>query len=195
MSDAAASTPKKEPTAHEAMFFYAIVKHMKNKADIDWEAVASEQGFKNAEVAKVCPSQHTSDSGAPSLQNPRLIHDALAQVRFGQVKRKLGINASAETPTSSARASGKKRDAAPGATPTKVAKNTGRAGAKGKGGGRGRGKVKKEEAVDDDECPEAEAKAEGNYYDDDDATVKDEYMPPSQFEENMRAVLGEDDPF
>jgi hypothetical protein len=44
---------KKEPTAAEAMFFYAIVKHMKNKADIDWNAVAEEQNFKNAEVAKV----------------------------------------------------------------------------------------------------------------------------------------------
>jgi hypothetical protein len=54
---------KKEPTAAEAMFFYAIVKHMKNKADIDWHAVAEEQGFKNAEVAKVRmtnnPHQHS----------------------------------------------------------------------------------------------------------------------------------------
>ena len=50
----AETTPKKkEPTASEAMFFFAIVKHTKNKADIDWEAVATEQGFKNAEVAKV----------------------------------------------------------------------------------------------------------------------------------------------
>ena len=44
---------KKQPTASEAMFFYAIVKHTKNRADIDWEGVAQEQGFKNAEVAKV----------------------------------------------------------------------------------------------------------------------------------------------
>lgn len=50
-------TPKKkEPTASEAMFFFAIVKHTRNKADIDWSAVAAEQGFKNAEVAKVCLS-------------------------------------------------------------------------------------------------------------------------------------------
>lgn len=47
-------TPKKEPTASEAMFFFAIVKHTRNKADIDWAAVATEQGFKNADVAKVC---------------------------------------------------------------------------------------------------------------------------------------------
>lgn len=47
-------TPKKkEPTASEAMFFFAIVKHTRNKADIDWNAVATEQGFKNANVAKV----------------------------------------------------------------------------------------------------------------------------------------------
>lgn len=48
-------TPSKrrEPTASEAMFFFAIVKHTRNKADIDWEAVAQEQNFKNAEVAKV----------------------------------------------------------------------------------------------------------------------------------------------
>lgn len=46
-------TPKKEPTASEAMFFFAIVKHTRNKQDIDWHAVATEQGFKNAEVAKV----------------------------------------------------------------------------------------------------------------------------------------------
>ncbi|PTB67506.1 hypothetical protein BBK36DRAFT_1095840, partial [Trichoderma citrinoviride] len=63
-------TPKqrREPTASEAMFFFAIVKHTKNKADIDWKAVAEEQGFKNAEVAKV---------------------------RFGQVRRKLGIESNA----------------------------------------------------------------------------------------------------
>lgn len=46
-------TPGKVPTPHEAMFFFAIVKHTKNKADIDWEGVAQEQGFKSAEVAKV----------------------------------------------------------------------------------------------------------------------------------------------
>lgn len=48
-----ATPTKKEPTAAEAMFFYAIVKHTRNKADIDWNAVAEEQGFKNADVAKV----------------------------------------------------------------------------------------------------------------------------------------------
>lgn len=48
-------TPKqrREPTASEAMFFFAIVKHTRNKADIDWDAVAQDQNFKNADVAKV----------------------------------------------------------------------------------------------------------------------------------------------
>ncbi|KAH8178050.1 hypothetical protein LIA77_03132 [Sarocladium implicatum] len=75
-------TPKKDPTASEAMFFFAIVKHTKNKADIDWAAVANEQGFKNAEVAKV---------------------------RFGQVKRKLGINepAGPRTPSKAGVAAGR----------------------------------------------------------------------------------------
>lgn len=45
--------PKKEPTAAEAMLFFSIVKNTRNKADVDWETVATEQGFKNAEVAKV----------------------------------------------------------------------------------------------------------------------------------------------
>ncbi|UZP42285.1 hypothetical protein NXS19_010101 [Fusarium pseudograminearum] len=56
---------KREPTAAEAMLFFSIVKHTRNKADVDWTAVATEAGFKNADVAKV---------------------------RFGQVKRKLGIS-------------------------------------------------------------------------------------------------------
>ncbi|KAF4582074.1 origin recognition complex subunit 6 (ORC6) domain-containing protein [Ophiocordyceps camponoti-floridani] len=92
------STPKKEPTPSEAMFFFAIVKFTRNKADIDWDAVAKEQGFKSADVARV---------------------------RFGQIKRKLGINSNMETtPASSARTSTKKRDAASSAleTPTKAPK-------------------------------------------------------------------------
>jgi len=53
MAEGMTVTPKKEPTPSEAMFFFAIVKHTRNKADIDWDAVATEQGFKNADVAKV----------------------------------------------------------------------------------------------------------------------------------------------
>lgn len=49
------STPKKEPTSAEAMFFFSIVRNSKSKlADVDWDAVAADQGFKNAGVAKVC---------------------------------------------------------------------------------------------------------------------------------------------
>lgn len=42
-----------QPTASEALFFYSIVKNMKALTDIDWNAVAEDRGFKNAEVAKV----------------------------------------------------------------------------------------------------------------------------------------------
>ncbi|KAM0247361.1 hypothetical protein ACHAQJ_009869 [Trichoderma viride] len=106
-------TPKqrREPTASEAMFFFAIVKHTRNKADINWEAVAEEQNFKNAEVAKV---------------------------RFGQVKRKLGIDSNVTPKKDSTSSSA--------TTPSKVRKTpASRAGTKGKGrGGRG---VKKEQEV------------------------------------------------
>ncbi|KAG6004117.1 hypothetical protein E4U21_001388 [Claviceps maximensis] len=107
------TTPqKKEPTAQEAMFFFAIVKHTRNKADIDWNAVAVEQGFKNAEVAKV---------------------------RFGQVKRKLGISSEAgpvaATPPMTSRTPTKRPGSLAG-SPTRVAKTTGRAGTKGKTQGR-----------------------------------------------------------
>ncbi|KAL6698931.1 hypothetical protein J3F84DRAFT_345844 [Trichoderma pleuroticola] len=103
---------KREPTASEAMFFFAIVKHTRNKADIDWDAVAKEQGFKNAEVAKV---------------------------RFGQVRRKLGINIdSATTPK-------KGNTSSAASTPSKVRKTPT---SRGKGKGKGRGGVKKEEEVE-----------------------------------------------
>ncbi|KAL4723292.1 hypothetical protein ACLX1H_009782 [Fusarium chlamydosporum] len=98
---------KKEPTAAEAMLFFSIVKHTRNKADVDWNAVATEAGFKNADVAKV---------------------------RFGQVKRKLGI--STET-TAPARAPATPRKPAS----SRISKSTPRsAKAKGKNN-----KVKKEE--------------------------------------------------
>lgn len=68
MSDTTTPQKKKEPTASEAMFFFAIVKHTRNKADIDCNAVALEQNFKNAEVAKVSlslprlnPTDHVAD--------------------------------------------------------------------------------------------------------------------------------------
>lgn len=130
------STPKKrcEPTASEAMFFFAIVKHTRNKADIDWEAVAQEQNFKNADVAKVCFPYFKSllSFFCFTLTNH---HGYLIQVRFGQVKRKLGIDSTA-TPK-------KGNTSSASSTPSKVRKTpASRAGAKGRGRG---GRVKKEE--------------------------------------------------
>ncbi|KAG5942962.1 hypothetical protein E4U59_000763 [Claviceps monticola] len=113
------TSKKRLPTAQEAMFFFAIVKHTRNKADIDWNAVALEQSFKNADVAKV---------------------------RFGQVKRKLGIQCDAgptvTTPPPSCRAYTKTMRSVAGtptkkmtrsvaSTPTKVVKALRRAGSKG----------------------------------------------------------------
>ncbi|KAH8706653.1 hypothetical protein BGZ61DRAFT_450266 [Ilyonectria robusta] len=120
------SEPKKEPTAAEAMLFFSIVKNTKNKADVDWEAVATEQGFKNSEVAKV---------------------------RFGQVKRKLGISSDASTP---ARTPTKKGAASSTlTTPSKVAKTP-------RGKGKPRSKVKKEEPQyeDADDAEKSYVKAE-----------------------------------
>ncbi|CEI69792.1 unnamed protein product [Fusarium venenatum] len=121
---------KREPTAAEAMLFFSIVKHTRNKADVDWTAVATEAGFKNADVAKV---------------------------RFGQVKRKLGI--STET-TSTPRAPATPRKSAGG----RVSKTTTpRSTVKGKGKNN---KVKKEEESfdifddDDEEMPKPPVKDE-----------------------------------
>ncbi|KAG8419146.1 hypothetical protein J3459_011495 [Metarhizium acridum] len=120
-------TPKKkEPTASEAMFFFAIVKHTRNKADIDWSAVAAEQGFKNADVAKV---------------------------RFGQVKRKLGISTNTDTPATSRTPINKVASAVD--SPTKVRKSSGRAKAK----GRAKGKGIKVEEVEDEELADDETVA------------------------------------
>ncbi|KAJ6784931.1 hypothetical protein PWT90_10944 [Aphanocladium album] len=114
MSD---DTGKPSPTSSEAMFFFNIVQHMKNKAEIDWDAVAVSTGFKNAGVAKV---------------------------RFGQIKRKHGLDG--ESPARSP--AGKKNGKQPGdggpSTPTKVTKPR-----KAPGSGRGR-RVKKQEEPEDD---------------------------------------------
>ncbi|KAK3903360.1 hypothetical protein C8A05DRAFT_32902 [Staphylotrichum tortipilum] len=56
---------RKQPTQSETYLFYAIIKHMKGKPEIDWTAVANDTGLKNAETAKV---------------------------RYGQIKRKLGLD-------------------------------------------------------------------------------------------------------
>ncbi|KAL1841422.1 hypothetical protein VTJ49DRAFT_7099 [Mycothermus thermophilus] len=54
-----------KPTAQETYLFYAIIKHMKGKPEIDWDGVAQFVGLKNADTAKS---------------------------RYGQVRRKLGID-------------------------------------------------------------------------------------------------------
>ncbi|EGX93186.1 hypothetical protein CCM_04558 [Cordyceps militaris CM01] len=83
---------KPGPTASEAIFFFNIIQHMKNKGDIDWDAVAETTGFKNASVAKV---------------------------RFGQIKRKYGFDG--ESPTKKAGKAAQQPGDLP-ATPTKVTK-------------------------------------------------------------------------
>lgn len=67
------------------------------------------------------------------------------QVRFGQVKRKLGITTNTDTPTTSRTPVKKGTFAAD--TPTRVTKSSGRAGSK----GRARGKDLKVEGEDDDD--------------------------------------------
>lgn len=44
---------RKQPTAQEAFLFYTIIRNMKGKPEVDWAAVAVDNGFKNAETAKV----------------------------------------------------------------------------------------------------------------------------------------------
>ncbi|EFY84378.1 hypothetical protein MAC_09578 [Metarhizium acridum CQMa 102] len=136
-------TPKKkEPTASEAMFFFAIVKHTRNKADIDWSAVAAEQGFKNADVAKVYSPSFSYRAGM-------LIGK---QVRFGQVKRKLGISTNTDTPATSRTPINKVASASAVDSPTKVRKSSGRAKPK----GRAKGKGIKVEEVEDEELADDE---------------------------------------
>ncbi|KAK0634767.1 hypothetical protein B0T17DRAFT_594556 [Bombardia bombarda] len=59
-----------QPTAQEAILFFSIIRNMKTKPEIDWKAVAQEAKLKNAETAKV---------------------------RFGQIKRKLGIDSNSSS--------------------------------------------------------------------------------------------------
>ncbi|KAL2018648.1 hypothetical protein VTK56DRAFT_551 [Thermocarpiscus australiensis] len=62
---AGAGDAPKQPTTQEAFLFFTIIKNMKGKPEIDWNAVAADNGFKNADTAKV---------------------------RYGQIKRKLGLD-------------------------------------------------------------------------------------------------------
>ncbi|CAK7230719.1 hypothetical protein SCUCBS95973_007667 [Sporothrix curviconia] len=57
-----------DPNPQEAMLFFCMIKNLQSQADIDWDAVAMDSGFKNAAVAK----------------SP--------QKRFYQIKQKLGLD-------------------------------------------------------------------------------------------------------
>ncbi|EPE36237.1 hypothetical protein GLAREA_05575 [Glarea lozoyensis ATCC 20868] len=58
--------PPYEATPKDASFFFSVLKNCKSKPDVDWDAVAAEQGLKSAGVAKV---------------------------RYGQIKNKCGMTA------------------------------------------------------------------------------------------------------
>ncbi|KAG9258067.1 uncharacterized protein F5Z01DRAFT_670719 [Emericellopsis atlantica] len=153
-STSADDKPKKEPTPLEAMFFFAIVKHTKNKADIDWAGVAAEQGFKSAEVAKV---------------------------RFGQVKRKLGIN---DTTTPNRRGA----ISSPANTPTKVTKTPTKS-----RGGRQKAPVKKEESdTEDDTKVKTEVKSESRGKSVKPEPDEEDVDPSTQLQADMDAMLNED---
>jgi hypothetical protein len=85
------TTPTKNgpsPTAAEGFLFFYIIKHMKTKPDVDWDAVATEAGFKNSDVAKAGLSTHSSHHIILQTHT----HNTTPQTRFGQIKRKLGID-------------------------------------------------------------------------------------------------------
>lgn len=52
------STPlDSDPTPQDGYFFFMIIKHSRNKLDVNWEAVANEMCYANAHTAKVCHFQ------------------------------------------------------------------------------------------------------------------------------------------
>lgn len=104
------------------------------------------------------------------------------QVRFGQVKRKLGINSDSPVPGPVSRSTPKKGSSA--ATPTKVKKMpTTRVGTKGR-----QNKVKKEE-------PSAEDYDDEELMDDSTVVKGEENELHVQITAEMDAILNEEDPF
>ncbi|KAK0741697.1 hypothetical protein B0T21DRAFT_432982 [Apiosordaria backusii] len=86
-----APSDDKKPTSAEAFLFFSIIKNLRTRPDIDWEGVARDNGFKNAETAKV---------------------------RYGQVRRKLDIDNWAPPVKASGSGVGKTEpDTTPGAKP------------------------------------------------------------------------------
>lgn len=169
MADA---TPTNGPTPSEAMFFFKIVQHMKNKGDIDWDAVAESAGFKNAGVARVrsrpfpfSPSPFPLEIHTEKQKTNTLLQK---QVRFGQIKRKYGLDGDSPAGKSPSKKNG--RGAQPGdlapTTPTKVTKTR-----KARGSGR---VAKKEESDEEDEAAGEEEAAS--------ATVKREEPFPMKRE-------------
>jgi len=67
------------PTPAESHMFYTLVKNMKTKPEIDWDAVAIDNNFKNADTAKVreLPSTPSMLMSRPYLQLPLCIYSTL----------------------------------------------------------------------------------------------------------------------
>ncbi|KAL8365771.1 hypothetical protein RB595_004516 [Gaeumannomyces hyphopodioides] len=67
-----------DPTPQEAYFFLYILKHLKNKPEVDWEAVAQEANFKNGPTANKLgfaasptPKKSKSSGEASGPKTPR----------------------------------------------------------------------------------------------------------------------------
>lgn len=50
---AAGEIAAQAPSSDNALFFFTVVKHIKTKPDTDWDAVAAELGYSNANTARV----------------------------------------------------------------------------------------------------------------------------------------------
>ncbi|KAI9828888.1 MAG: hypothetical protein M1819_006503 [Sarea resinae] len=88
-----ASSGPQQPSMQDGQFMLSVIRNMKNKPDIDFEAVANELGYKNGSTASV---------------------------RFGQIKRKLGYDKTAEGSTAASAKSG--ISSSPSGSPSKVVK-------------------------------------------------------------------------
>ncbi|KAK8078027.1 hypothetical protein PG996_004197 [Apiospora saccharicola] len=86
-------------TEQEARFFVSVFKHMEGKVQIDWANVAKETGYNSGSTA---------------------------QTRFGQMKRRLGVNNS-KTGASAANAPARTAKRAANAPASRVTKRTKRA--------------------------------------------------------------------
>ncbi|ETS79507.1 hypothetical protein PFICI_09360 [Pestalotiopsis fici W106-1] len=141
-------TPREAAADKDARFFFTVLKHCKTKPDTDWDAVAAELGYANKGVA---------------------------QVRFGQIKRKLGITTN---------------DKATPDVKNKVTKSTPKTGsAKAKQSAAKIKKQKEEEQAMKKEEEEDLEKEE--YYDDDD--MADPITPTPKRPGKLRSMKNEDE--